>query len=164
MLTPMWSLITNYERSSLLMILVVTLATLLVSVPFSLQATDYCDIPLGSLKAQTCYWEGGGEPLSHWSNGLTVCFTPCILGVQPTLWNWDYLLAPSCYKLVLKIHKHVFKKFVKCIKNTYVLKLCKYRIKNMWIWKKQSTRWHYNPKTGNIVGRGGLAPVSIFCI
>jgi hypothetical protein len=41
--------------------LAVTLATLLVPVLFSLQATDYGNIPLGSRKAHTCYW-GGGEP------------------------------------------------------------------------------------------------------
>jgi hypothetical protein len=40
--------------------------------------------------------------MSHWSSGLTVCFSPQgaavrARGVQPTLWNWDYLLAPSRY-------------------------------------------------------------------
>ncbi len=40
--------------------------------------------------------------MSHWSSRLTVCFPPQgaavrARGVQPTLWNWDYLLAPSHY-------------------------------------------------------------------
>ncbi len=40
--------------------------------------------------------------MSHWFSGLTVSSPPqgaavCTLGVQPTLWNWDYLLALSCY-------------------------------------------------------------------
>ena len=40
--------------------------------------------------------------LAHWSSGLTVCFPPQgatvrALGVPPTLWNWDLLLALSCY-------------------------------------------------------------------
>jgi hypothetical protein len=39
-----------------------TLATLLVPVPFSLEATDYGDILLGSCQALTRYW-GGGSPM-----------------------------------------------------------------------------------------------------
>jgi hypothetical protein len=44
------------DRSSLLAVFAATLATLLVPVPFSLQATDYGNIPLGSHKGVT-----GGE-------------------------------------------------------------------------------------------------------
>jgi hypothetical protein len=40
-----------------------TLATLLVPVPFSTQATDYGDIPLRSRKAHTRYWRGEGGGL-----------------------------------------------------------------------------------------------------
>jgi hypothetical protein len=105
-----WSLITGYDRSSLLAVFAVTLATLLVPVLFSLQATDYGNIPLGSRKAHTRYCGGGGAlwsscishtfTMSHWSSGLTVCFRPQevavrAIGVQPTLWNWDYLLELS---------------------------------------------------------------------
>jgi hypothetical protein len=40
--------------------------------------------------------------MSHWSSGLAICFLPqgAVVhspGVQPTLWNWDYLLALPCY-------------------------------------------------------------------
>ncbi len=43
--------------------------------------------------------------LAHWSSGLMVCFPPQgasvrALGVPPTLWNWDLLLALSCYKFL----------------------------------------------------------------
>jgi hypothetical protein len=54
----------------------VTLATLLVPVLFLLQATDYDDIPLGTCKAHTRYWGGGGcgapafLTLSPWLAGL----------------------------------------------------------------------------------------------
>jgi hypothetical protein len=66
---------------------------------------------LGSRKAHTRYGMGPcGAPafltltMSYWSSGLTVCFPPqgasvCTLGVQPTLWNRDYLFAPSGYTL-----------------------------------------------------------------
>ncbi len=93
---------------------------LLAPVPFSLQAKDKCDTPLGSLKAHTCYGGGGGGlwsscishnfTISHWSSGLTVCFPTQRAafwagGVQPTLWNWDYLLAPSrCSWAISKAH------------------------------------------------------------
>jgi hypothetical protein len=73
----------------------------LVPVPFSLQATDYGDIPLGSRKANTHYWGGGALwsscishtfTMSHWSSGLTICFLPqgAVVhapGVQPTPMN-----------------------------------------------------------------------------
>jgi hypothetical protein len=94
------SLITGYYRSSLLAASTATLATLLVLVPFSLETTDYGDIPLGSHKAHTRYGGGGlwsscishTFTMSHWSSGLTVCFLPQgaairALGVQPRLWN-----------------------------------------------------------------------------
>ncbi len=40
--------------------------------------------------------------MSHWSSGQTIYFPPqgaaiCTPGVQPTLWNWDYLLVPCRY-------------------------------------------------------------------
>ncbi len=82
--TLAWSLITGYDRSSLLTVFAATISTLLVPVPFSLQATDYGDIPLGSCKAHICYWGGGGMwsscisntfTMSHWFRGLTVCFS-----------------------------------------------------------------------------------------
>ncbi len=57
----------HYNKSSLLMVFTATLATLLVPVPFSLQATDYVDIPLGSHKAYTRYWEGSPVELLHFS-------------------------------------------------------------------------------------------------
>ncbi len=42
--------------------------------------------------------------MSHWSSRLTIYFPPqgaaaCAPGVQPTLWNWDYLLPVTCYTL-----------------------------------------------------------------
>ncbi len=105
----MWFLITGYERSSLLTVFMVILAILLVTLPFSLQATDCGDILLGSRKANLrgviALWSSYIShtfTMSHWSSGLTVCFLPQgaavnAQGVQPTLWNWDYLLAPSRY-------------------------------------------------------------------
>jgi hypothetical protein len=40
--------------------------------------------------------------MSHWSSRVTVCSPPQgaairALGVQPTLWNWDYVLVLSHY-------------------------------------------------------------------
>jgi hypothetical protein len=40
--------------------------------------------------------------MSPWSSGLAICFLPHgaavhAPGVQPTLWNWDYLAVPSRY-------------------------------------------------------------------
>jgi hypothetical protein len=88
------------------------LTSLLVPVPFSLQATDYGDIPLESCRAYTHY-EGRGGALwspcishtttqSHWSSGSTICFplgwaAIRILGMHPHLWNWDLLLTISRY-------------------------------------------------------------------
>jgi hypothetical protein len=44
--------------------------------------------------------------MSHWSSGLTVSFLPQgaairAPGVQPTLWNCDFLLAPSHYMSIV---------------------------------------------------------------
>jgi hypothetical protein len=67
----------------LLAVFAATLATLLVPILFSLQAIDYGDIPLGSRKAHTRYWGGGGVcgapaflPLPPCLTGPTVCFPP----------------------------------------------------------------------------------------
>jgi hypothetical protein len=77
-----------------------------------MHATDYGNILLGSRQAHTHYWGGAlwsssishTFTMSHGSSGLTVCFPPQgaavrALGVQPTLWNWDYLLMLSHYLL-----------------------------------------------------------------
>ncbi len=47
--------------------------------------------------------------MSHWSSGLTICFPPqgaalCAPEVQLILWNWDYLLAPSRYCILIIIN------------------------------------------------------------
>jgi hypothetical protein len=57
----------------LLAVFAATLATLLVPVPFTLQASDYGDIPLGSCKAHTRYWGGGGPvELLHFSHYISL--------------------------------------------------------------------------------------------
>jgi hypothetical protein len=72
---------------------ILTLATLLVPVPFSLQATEYGEIPLGSRKASTHYCWGGGPCLSHtntqshWSSGSTICFQPRGAAASPSFAN-----------------------------------------------------------------------------
>ncbi len=69
LVTPMWSLITDYKRSSLLAVFAATLATLLVPILFSLQATDSVDIPLGSRKGHTHYWgRGSSVKVLHFSH------------------------------------------------------------------------------------------------
>ncbi len=113
MVTLTWSLITGYNRSSLLAIFVATLDTLLVPVVFLWQATDYGDILLGSCKAHTYYLGGGGSPvellhfahyhhvsLVQWTNRLLPPqgAVVCAQGVHPALWNWDYLLAHLAIK------------------------------------------------------------------
>ncbi len=88
----------------------------------SLQATDYCDLLLGSSKARSLYWGGGGcgtilhshtNTQSHWSRESTVFFPPRVaavralggaavraLGVHPHLqWNWVLLFAMSRYSM-----------------------------------------------------------------
>jgi hypothetical protein len=58
----------------LLAVFAATLATLPVPVLFSLQATDYGDIPLGSCKAHTHYWgERCGAP-------AFLILSPCLTG------------------------------------------------------------------------------------
>ncbi len=74
--TQTCSLITGYYRFSLFTVFAATLATLLVPVLFSLQATDYGDILLGSCKAHTCFGQGGG--------GWT-CTAPAFLPFLPCL-------------------------------------------------------------------------------
>ncbi len=74
----------DYDRSSLLAVFMATLATLLVPILFSLQAIDSGDILLGSGKAHTHYWGGGGssvEPLhfSHFHHVSLVQWTNCLL-------------------------------------------------------------------------------------
>jgi hypothetical protein len=67
LVTPSWSLISSHDKSSLLAVLVTTLATGCYScpscpVPFWLKATDYGDIPLESRKAQPVTGGGGVDP------------------------------------------------------------------------------------------------------
>ncbi len=97
LVTPSWSLITSYDRSSDLSHRL--LSNPLFPVPFSLKATDKCDIPLGSCKAQSLYLGGACGALSFthhytvsWSSRSTVCFPPsgvvvCIPGMHPHFWN-----------------------------------------------------------------------------
>jgi hypothetical protein len=75
--SPTWSLITSFNRSSLHSTFTATLATLLVPAPFSLQATDYGDILPGSHWPIPVTREGGALwnscisytfTMSHWSN------------------------------------------------------------------------------------------------
>jgi hypothetical protein len=124
----------------LLAVFLATLATLLVPVPFSLQATDYGNILLGSHKAQPVTWGGVSLwsscishifTMSHWSSGPTVCFPPqgaavCTPGVQPLLWNWDCLLALSRYSRTYTSCKKSFGESNR------------YRVTNSWLYRQNN--------------------------
>ncbi len=134
MVTLTWSLITCYDRSSLLTPCAVTLATLSlhVLIPLSLQATDYGDIALRSRKAHTRYWGGGGPcgapaahtfTMCHWFIALTVCFpprgsSPCPGGATHTLELGLPVSAVSLPCFCLSIHLIFYKRpvFFSCIK------------------------------------------------
>ncbi len=119
----MWSLITGYNRSSFLAIsrrpwLSAALAILLVPVLFTARSHRQSDTLLGSRKAQTHYWGGGG--LGRFCNLTSLHSLAGPVG-QPPSPQGGSNLHPRCAPMLLELGSPVSIVSLQSVQNSCIL-------------------------------------------